>query len=167
VPDSASWSTAAAAFARLPMPYQEAYARWREAGALLATRERRVAAAEALVAAHGIALRLGADPLRREIEATAQRARIDLGAGPHEGTRRATVLAPFGLTARELEVLELVVAGRTNREIADQLFISENTAGVHVSNILGKLGVTRRLEAAAISHALGLFERKTADPPVP
>ena len=56
---------------------------------------------------------------------------------------------PFGLTGRELEVLHLLVQGRTNREIGEGLFISPKTAGVHVSNILGKLGVKNRVEAAA------------------
>ena len=68
--------------------------------------------------------------------------------------------AAFGLTARELEVLDLLVAGLTNREIGGRLFISENTAGVHVSNILGKLGASRRTEAATIAHRLGLIEAR-------
>jgi DNA-binding NarL/FixJ family response regulator len=46
--------------------------------------------------------------------------------------------------------------GRTNRQIADQLFISEKTAGHHVSNILSKLGATSRLEAAAMGHRAGV-----------
>ena len=65
-------------------------------------------------------------------------------------------VAALGLTAREREVLALVALGRTNRQIADSLFISENTAGVHVSNILGKLGVNGRGEAAAVAHRLRL-----------
>jgi DNA-binding CsgD family transcriptional regulator len=65
---------------------------------------------------------------------------------------------PFGLTAREREVLALVASGHTNRRIADLLFISESTAGVHVSNILGKLGVASRTEAAAVAVRLGLAE---------
>jgi len=156
-PVPASWSAAAAAFAVLPMPYQQAYARWREANALPAAQERRVAATDALVEAHGIATRLGAEPLRREIEATAQRGRLDLSAGQLDTARAPKPAALFGLTARELQVLQLLVTGRTNREIADQLFICENTAGVHVSNILGKLGVSRRMEPAAIAHRLGLM----------
>jgi DNA-binding CsgD family transcriptional regulator/tetratricopeptide (TPR) repeat protein len=154
----AGWSSAAAAFSALPMPYQQAYARWREAGALLAARQPRAAANAALIEAHGIATRLGAQPLRREIEATAQRARIDLSSDLHGTTGETKPAAKFGLTAREFEVLQLLVAGRMNREIAETLFITENTAGVHVSNILGKLGVARRTEAAAIAHELGLVE---------
>ena len=63
---------------------------------------------------------------------------------------------PFGLTQRELEVLELLALGRTNRQIGEELFISGNTAGVHVSNILGKLGASSRAEAAAIAVRLAL-----------
>jgi DNA-binding CsgD family transcriptional regulator len=154
----AAWSRAAAAFAAVPMPYHQAYARWREAGALLAARQPRVAASAALIEAHGIAVRLGAQPLRREIEATAKRARINLSGYLQDAAQEAKPTGSFGLTARELEVLELVVAGRMNRDIAETLFITENTAGVHVSNILAKLGVARRTEAAAIAHELGLVE---------
>ena len=60
------------------------------------------------------------------------------------------------LTPREREVLALVSTGRTNRQIADELFISESTAGVHVSNILGKLGVATRTEAASVAVRLNL-----------
>ena len=62
----------------------------------------------------------------------------------------------LGLTPRELEVLLLVAAGRTNREIGAELFMSEKTASVHVSRILAKLGVGGRVEAAAVAHRLGL-----------
>ena len=62
----------------------------------------------------------------------------------------------YGLTRRELEVLAEVATGRTNREIAEALFISESTAGVHVSNILGKLGVSTRTEAARVALDQGL-----------
>ena len=73
-------------------------------------------------------------------------------------TRRqepADELARFGLTDREREVLLLVAAGHSNPEIARKLFISAKTASVHVSNILAKLGVNGRVEAAAIVHRLG------------
>jgi DNA-binding NarL/FixJ family response regulator len=61
-----------------------------------------------------------------------------------------------GLTAREDEVLRLLAAGRSNREIATELFIAPKTASVHVSNILAKLGAASRTEAAAIAHAEGI-----------
>jgi DNA-binding CsgD family transcriptional regulator len=67
-----------------------------------------------------------------------------------------TPAAQLGLTRREVEVLALVAVGRSNRQIAQALFISPKTAGVHVSNILAKLGVAGRVEAAAVAHRLGL-----------
>ena len=75
------------------------------------------------------------------------------------GGRAGSSPAPhrLGLTAREFEVLRLVAAGRSNPEIAAELFISAKTASVHVSNILAKLGVSSRGEAAAESHRLHLF----------
>ena len=63
------------------------------------------------------------------------------------------------LTARELEVLTLVAAGRSNREIAAELFIAAKTVSVHVSNILAKLGAASRTEAAAIAHSNGVRGR--------
>ena len=64
----------------------------------------------------------------------------------------------FGLTSREREVLASVAAGRTNRQIAEELFISESTAGVHVSHILSKLGVSSRTQAARLAISQGLVE---------
>jgi DNA-binding NarL/FixJ family response regulator len=60
----------------------------------------------------------------------------------------------LGLTAREGEVLLLLTRGYTNREIATELTISVKTASVHVSHILHKLGVARRVDAAAIGQRL-------------
>ena len=62
----------------------------------------------------------------------------------------------LGLTSREAEVLALVAAGKTNREIGAELFVSEKTASVHVSNILRKLGVSSRVDAAAIAQRVGV-----------
>jgi DNA-binding CsgD family transcriptional regulator len=59
-----------------------------------------------------------------------------------------SVAASLGLTRREAEVLALVAAGRTNRQIGQELFITPKTASVHVSRILAKLGVAGRGEAA-------------------
>jgi DNA-binding NarL/FixJ family response regulator len=80
----------------------------------------------------------------------------DGAAEPSPAEPPSTDADRLGLTAREREVLALVAAGRTNRQIGEELFISEKTAGVHVSNILGKLGVAGRGEAAAVAHQLGL-----------
>jgi DNA-binding NarL/FixJ family response regulator len=84
------------------------------------------------------------------LEALARRGRLDLGADTPPAPRAV------GLTPRELEVLRLLVAGKSNRQIAEQLFISGKTASVHVTNILAKLGVHSRLEAAARARELGL-----------
>jgi DNA-binding CsgD family transcriptional regulator len=65
----------------------------------------------------------------------------------------------FGLSGREREVLALVAQGRTNREIGERLFISQKTVGVHVGNILSKLEVSGRVEAAAVAIRLGLAEK--------
>ena len=62
------------------------------------------------------------------------------------------------MTPRELAVLELVSKGLTNREIAASLYMSPSTAGVHVSNILRKLGAKRRVDAAGLAQALGLVQ---------
>ena len=79
-----------------------------------------------------------------------RRARLDVaGVGRLVG-------GDLGLTEREAEVLRLVAAGRTNREVAAQLYISPKTASVHVSNILRKVGATNRGEAAAVAHRHGL-----------
>jgi DNA-binding NarL/FixJ family response regulator len=116
--------------------------------------------------------------LRTEIESLAARARVTLlkegiaatdPADASDGNSDATsappgVVDPFGLTRRERDVLALLATGRTNRQIAASLFIAESTAGVHVSNILGKLGVDNRVEAAAIAHRLG-FGAGAPNPP--
>jgi DNA-binding CsgD family transcriptional regulator len=69
---------------------------------------------------------------------------------------------PFGLSHREREVLALVAQGRTNREIGERLFISQKTVGVHVGNILSKLEVSGRVEAAAVAIRLGMTDRVEA-----
>ena len=69
----------------------------------------------------------------------------------------------FGLSRREHEVLALISEGRTNREIGERLFISQKTVGVHVGNILSKLGVSGRVEAAAVAIRLGLARDAEGD----
>jgi DNA-binding CsgD family transcriptional regulator len=158
-PDPAAWAAAAAAWERLGQPYRVAYACFRQAEALLAAGGDRDAAAEALRRAAEVTGRLGARPLDDEVKALAQRARIDLAPHAAAGATAAAGAAPaeqLGLTPREAEVLALVAAGRSNRQVAQELFISPKTASVHVSNILAKLGVATRVEAAAVAHRLGL-----------
>ena len=146
--DPARWQAAVEAFSYGNV-YAVARCQWRLAEALAGggDRERATAAARA---AHATATRLGSAPLREALEALARRGRLDLGVVlPAQRT-----LA--GLTPRELEVLRLLVEGRSNRQIAEQLFISAKTASVHVTNLLSKLGVHSRLEAAAMARRLGL-----------
>ncbi|MEW6225729.1 MAG: LuxR C-terminal-related transcriptional regulator [Chloroflexota bacterium] len=97
--------------------------------------------------------------------ATGPRASVTPGPVPDATAPAPAVTTPkgqgaggdtFGLSRRELEVLGLIAQGRTNREIGDRLFISQKTVGVHVGNILSKLGVSGRVEAAAVSIRLGL-----------
>jgi DNA-binding NarL/FixJ family response regulator len=122
---------------------------WRLAEALLAVGQRDQAI-DATRAAHQTAVRLGAVPLRDALEVLARRGRLDLGAGvPSEQS-----LA--GLTPREVEVLGLLVEGCSNRQIAEQLFISGKTASVHVTRILAKLNVHSRRDAAVRAQQLGL-----------
>jgi DNA-binding NarL/FixJ family response regulator len=104
--------------------------------------------------AHTIATGLGARPLLDEIDALSRRARISVEA-VEAPVLEGDAVADLGLTPREAEVLSLVAAGRTNREIGTELYVSEKTASVHVSNILRKLGVTSRVEAAAVAQRLG------------
>jgi len=132
--------------------YEVARTRWRLAEAL-AEAGRRDEAADQWRQAAQTADKLGARPLRRALDDLARRARIGT-AEQHGGGK---VLA--GLTSREREVLRLIAAGRSNREIASVLFIAPKTASVHVSNILGKLGAASRTEAAAIAHREGLVSQ--------
>ena len=116
---------------------------------MLSRRARSPRAAEVLRSAHCVARQLGAEALRREIETLAARGRIVLGAAGEgepadDGDADGSGLGPLAaLTRRERDVLALVAEGRTNREVAEALFISEKTASVHVSHILAKLGVGR------------------------
>jgi DNA-binding CsgD family transcriptional regulator len=158
-PDPGQWMALAASWDAVSRPYEVAYARWRQAEALLATKAPKTAAS-VLRQAHEATIQLGEQPLRQEIERLAQRARIDLTPPTAMVSKAAPLSAAtrHGLTPREQEVLQYLVEGRTNRQIARALFISEKTASVHVSNIMSKLGATNRSEAAAIAHRLRLLE---------
>lgn len=177
------WLRVLAATGPLERPYDLARVRHRLAASLLATGAGAGAAAtaatggasgggdaerdravELLRQAGAVAEHLGARPLAEAVDRLARRARISLtGAPPAPPADPAGAL---GLTSRERDVLRLVAAGRTNRQIAEELFISPKTASVHVSNILGKLGVAGRGEAAALAHRLQLFPAELPDPPV-
>ncbi|MFI8242109.1 AAA family ATPase [Streptomyces sp. NPDC085866] len=164
---AAVWSDVVTDFECLDRPYDLARVRRRLAQALLeeaAGDDERDRATELLRLAGAVADHLGARPLADAVGRLAQRARLTLTHTPRKALDPAENL---GLTSRERDVLRLVSAGRTNRQIAEELFISPKTASVHVSNILSKLGVAGRGEAAAVAHRLGLFpaEPLTAEAP--
>ena len=175
------WDAVARAWERLDVPYEVAKARWRQSEAALTgndARSGRVAARKPIREAARIAAELGAAPLAREVRELARRALITLPEDAAAATTGLTAEAGipvidagiaaafaeperragdvFGLSAREREVLSLIVDGRTNREIGERLFISQKTVGVHVGNILSKLGASGRVEAAMVAVRLDL-----------
>ena len=146
-------------------PVPLAYALFRQAEALSSAGD-----ADAAGAAAGEALTLaqtvGAAPLEADVDALIRGARLRAAAAGNGTTPSAAAVADaepgelerLGLTAREGEVLRLVADGRSNSQIAETLFISRKTASVHVSNILSKLGVSTRVEAAALAHRRGIAD---------
>jgi ATP/maltotriose-dependent transcriptional regulator MalT len=154
--DPAAWSAAAKTWKDLGCPHRTGYAWWRYAEAQLAVGQRSPAASalqKAAAAAQGHA------PLLAQIRALAQRARVPLqeaSAASSQIRRPAEAAAAYGLTERELAVLRLLAAGRTNAQIGAELYISPRTAGVHVTNILRKLAVSNRVQAAALAEHAGL-----------
>jgi DNA-binding CsgD family transcriptional regulator len=132
--------------------YEEARCRWRLAEALLGTGDR-AGAADQASAARDVAVALGAAPLQAALEALVRRGRLDVSV---PGAARSADVAAV-LTPRETEVLALLAQGRTNRQIGAELYISEKTASVHVSNIIAKLAASGRTEAVAIAARRGLL----------
>jgi DNA-binding CsgD family transcriptional regulator len=165
-PDPDAWAEVASIWTALKQPYPTAYAWLRQAEAAFAVRTRSAAGAEALRHADEAASAMGAAPLLAEIRELAAHARVSLHDPPDlpdpPAPRDAPVLetavpAPHhaadpldALTGRELEVLDELAGGLTNREIAGRLFISEKTVGVHVGRIYHKLGVRGRVQATSL-----------------
>jgi DNA-binding CsgD family transcriptional regulator len=154
-PDPGLWEQAAVAWDGLPRPHRSAYARWRQGEALLAQPNGRAAAVEIL----RIALRQAAQhvPLSNAITGLARRARINLSDLKEPTSHRPAKPQKFGFTDRELAVLQLLGEGKTNAEIGTALFISTKTASVHVTNILRKLEVSTRVQAATVAERAGLL----------
>jgi DNA-binding CsgD family transcriptional regulator len=156
----ALWAKAAQEWEAIGRAYLAALVRWREAEAYVEAGDR-AAAAEPARAAIETSRRLGATWLADEVAALRDRARLDLA--DESGDRQAldgdgagAGADPFGLTARERQVLALIAEGATNRQIGAALFMAEKTASVHVSRILSKLGVRSRTQAAAVAHRMHL-----------
>jgi DNA-binding CsgD family transcriptional regulator len=163
------WGALAERWRSLDMPYEEAWSRYQLASSLLTgidgrNARARAQASEQLRLARALSTQLGARPLGTRIDDLARRARIAVDADQSLRPSRhehETANSLRGLSDREREVLDLLAAGRTNGEIGRTLFISTKTASVHVSNILRKLGVTNRVEAAALAVEANVSGRAT------
>ncbi|MHA6794375.1 ATP-binding protein [Pseudonocardia bannensis] len=159
------WARVAEIWERQQQPYPTAYARLRRAEALFALRARSAAGTQELRRAESAARAMDATPFLAEITELAERARVSL-AGPPADECHDGPVAPVpeprppvpgdddlgALTSRELEVLTELACGLTNREIAQRLFISEKTVGVHVSRIYAKIGVHSRVQASTVLY---------------
>jgi len=143
-----AWQESVSAFAAFGHVYETARSRARLAAVQRAAGYIAEAKTES-EAARGVAERLGAEPLLRELRGLTG---YD-AAAPRAGVKRESQ----ALTPREHEVLRLVATGRSNRDIAGQLFISAKTVSVHISNVLAKLEATSRTEAVAVARRRGLL----------
>jgi DNA-binding CsgD family transcriptional regulator len=154
--DPAAWGAAGKAWQDLGCPHRAGYARWRQAQAQLDAGQPAAATAALRAAADAAE---GHAPLLAQVRALAQRARIPLQvpSATAQNPPPTAVPVPYGLTSRELAVLRLLAAGRTNAQIGAELYISPKTAGVHVSSILRKLGVSGRVQAAALAERADLL----------
>jgi len=155
------WSTLGNEWLALGNPYQSAYAWFRAAeAALMGTNPNRDIAERRLKAAHASARTLGATTLLDDIRTLGRHSRISVRdhnsePPPEITTRDGTNL---DLTARELDVLRLLVEGLSNGDIGKELFITTKTASTHVSNILRKMDASNRVEAATLAHRIGIVD---------
>jgi DNA-binding CsgD family transcriptional regulator len=154
--DRACWQAAVAAWRETGEPHPLAYTLLGLGEAQVAAGDR-AAATQTVREARDVARGLGAEPLLTRANSLARRARLGIDAD-EPGSGDGADAMPFDLTERELEVLRLLAVGRSNREIGETLYMSPKTASVHVSRIFSKLGVSGRVEAAAIAHRHGLAE---------
>ena len=159
--DPGAWQVAVEHADRTPDVFGQAYTRYRLAESMLDRgADDRALATRVLQDCLGLARGLGAAPLVEDAQRLAIRARIRLDVAPDAVVPASTTprrsARSLGLSEREVDVLELLAVGMTDRDIGARLFITEKTAGHHVSHILTKLTVARRGEAAAVAHRLGV-----------
>jgi DNA-binding NarL/FixJ family response regulator len=140
--------------ATLDIPFERAQIQLR-AGVVLAAAGEREPALERLASAYRTARRLGARPLA--MRAAEETARLGESVERRLGRRAAAAHDGAGLSRREVEVMRLLAVGRTNREIARELFLSPRTVDAHVRSIFSKLGCRSRVEATARAGELGLL----------
>jgi DNA-binding CsgD family transcriptional regulator/tetratricopeptide (TPR) repeat protein len=157
VDDVPVWRGVARAWEELGYPHRAAYGWWCAARCALRDDVDRGSVAAALQAAHRLAN--GHAPLMREVEQLADRLHL-AGIVPNADALPVPQMHE-SLTDQEQRVLRLVALGRTNGQIGQELYISRKTASVHVSNILRKLGVSNRGEAARWAHSAGLMREET------
>jgi DNA-binding CsgD family transcriptional regulator len=139
----------------LEIPFERAQIQVR-AGAALAAAGDRDAALEQLSDAYRTARKLGAAPVAAE--AAAEVSALGESVERRLGRRAAADAEHGGLSRRELQVVRLVAVGRTNREIASELFLSPRTVDMHVRNILRKLDSRSRVEATRRAEELGVLD---------
>ena len=151
-PDNATaWEHVVRLTGAAAMRWDTAYARLQAARAhLSAGPGHRQAAAESLRASHRLADELAARPILEAVDQLARTARLSLR--DVEPVESVSAVYPLpGLTPRERDVLAHIVAGRTYREIARNLVVSEKTVSTHVSNMLHKYGLTNRVELSQLA----------------
>nr|WP_042197343.1 AAA family ATPase [Kibdelosporangium sp. MJ126-NF4]CEL22895.1 regulatory protein [Kibdelosporangium sp. MJ126-NF4]CTQ90035.1 regulatory protein [Kibdelosporangium sp. MJ126-NF4] len=144
-----TWDSAVTAWRGLGNPYETAITLTDAATAALATNNR-PGARSRLAEARELATALDAGPLIDRIDGLVSRSRLDDVAKPRAHN-------DFGLTRREVDVLGVLARGKSNQQIADELFISTNTVATHVARILVKLGATTRTEAVARARETDLL----------
>ena len=154
--DDSRWEPSAARWEALGERFNAAYCLVRQAEALLAARSAPARAARCLRRAWRTSVEIGASPLQAKAEAIARRARVSLDVETPQARRISQVAGDLGLTSREVEVLGYLASGKTDGQIATDLFISKKTVSVHVSNLLRKLDAENRHVAGEIGKRFEL-----------